>query len=60
MYTGLRWVKQIVSLILVVTTQKEAQARSRQTRKKPRDLSAYYREERGRGEGGCVYTVCMW
>ena len=29
-----------------------------QTRKKPSDLSAY-REERGRGEGGGVYAVCM-
>ena len=31
--------------------------RSGQTRKKLKDLSAC--EERGRGEGGCVYVVCM-
>jgi hypothetical protein len=32
-----------------------------QTRKKPKDLSACEREERGRGEGagGGVYVVCM-
>jgi hypothetical protein len=29
------------------------------TRKKPKDLSAREREERGRGEGGGVYAVCM-
>ena len=31
-----------------------------QTRKKPRYLSPYDREERGRGEGGGVYLVCIW
>ena len=30
-----------------------------QTRKKPKDLSAREREERGRGEGGGVHAVCM-
>ena len=30
-----------------------------QTRKKPKDLSAREREERGRGEGGGVYAMCM-
>jgi hypothetical protein len=30
-----------------------------QTRKKPEDLSEREREERGRGEGGGVYVVCM-
>ena len=30
-----------------------------QTRKKPKDLSAYDREECGRGEGGGVYDVCI-
>ena len=30
-----------------------------QTRKKPMDLSVREREERGRGEGGGVYAVCM-
>ena len=29
-----------------------------QTRKKPKDLSAREREERGCGEGGGVYDVC--
>ena len=33
--------------------------RSGQVRKKPKDLSVREREERGRGEGGCVYVVCM-
>ena len=58
----LHWVarvKQIVRLILVVTTPAEGGSRSGQTRKKPRDLSAYDREERGRGEGGVMYAVCM-
>ena len=32
--------------------------RSGQTHKKPQDLRAREREERGRGEGGDVYTVC--
>ena len=32
--------------------------RPAQTRKKPKDLSAREREERGRGEGGGVYAVC--
>jgi hypothetical protein len=30
-----------------------------QTRKKPKDLSASEREERGRGEGGGLYAVYM-
>jgi hypothetical protein len=30
-----------------------------QTRKKPKDLSAREREERGRGEGGGLYVVYM-
>ena len=30
-----------------------------QTRKKPKNLSARDREERGRGEGGGVHVVCM-
>ena len=34
-------------------------SRSGQTHKKPRDLSAHDREERGRGEGGGVYAVCI-
>ena len=34
--------------------------RSGQTRKKPEDLSVREREERGRGETGGVYVVCMW
>ena len=38
---------------------REGGARPGQTRKKPRDLSACDREERGRGEGGGVYDVCM-
>jgi len=29
------------------------------TRKKAKDLSTCDREERGRGEGGGVYAVCM-
>jgi hypothetical protein len=33
--------------------------RTGQTRKKPKDLSVREGEERGRGEGGGVYAVCM-
>ena len=33
--------------------------RSGQTHKKPKDLSPCDREDRGRGEGGGVYDVCM-
>ena len=33
--------------------------RSGQTHKKPKDLSQREREDRGRGEGGGVYDVCM-
>ena len=31
-----------------------------QTRKKPKDLSSREREERGCGEGGGVYAVCIY
>ena len=37
----------------------EGDSKAGQTRKKPRDLSPYDREECGRGEGGGVYDVCI-
>ena len=40
------------------STGHSGDTRSGQTRKKPKDLSALEREERGCGEGGGVYAVC--
>jgi hypothetical protein len=50
-------VKQTETVRLVVVT--EDVRRPGQTHKKPKDLSVCDREERGRGEGGGVYAVCI-
>jgi len=50
-------VEIVVSLVVGLVVR--GGTRPGQTRKKPKDLSARDREERGRGEGGGVYVVCM-
>jgi hypothetical protein len=46
----------VLSLVAGLAPTTEG-TRSGQTRRKPKDLSAREREERGRGEGGGVYVV---
>ena len=51
------WVGIIVSL--VGSSGHTGGKRPGQTRKKPMELSSREREDRGCGEGGGVYAVCM-
>ncbi len=53
------WVEIILSLVADRSSGHAGDTRPGQTRKKPKDLSAREREDRGRWEGGGVYAVCI-
>ena len=56
--THIHWVGRVDHTV-ETSGRVEGGTRSGRTRKKPKDLSACDREERGRGKGVCLYAVCI-